>query len=96
MPPLKFPSFQALCKADVFSTWVVLVHLAFPACLCGQLNVCYLSAYIPIGKTRLALLLEKLMEKIAAAASSLSGYGIGNCDHWHLTQCGHLPNKLQK
>jgi len=84
-PSLQFPSFQALCKADVVSVWVVLLHLASPTCLCGQLSILSVCAYIPIGNTCSDLLVDEVVDKIAAAALPLSelhlsGYRIW---YWH-------------
>lgn len=45
VPRLQFPSFQALRKADVVSAWVVLLHLASPTCLSGQLSIFYLYVH---------------------------------------------------
>lgn len=93
--PLQFPSFQALCKADVVSAWVVLLHSALK-CLCGQLGIFYLCVHTyQLGIHAQPSYWMNWWTKLLQQPHLYPVTEFGNCDHWHHMQFGHLPNKLQ-
>lgn len=96
VPPLQFPSFQALCKADVVSAWVVLLHLASPTCLCGQMSIFYLRVHTyQLGIHAQPCCWTNWWTKLLQQPCLHPVTQFGNCDHWYHTQFGHLYNKLQ-
>lgn len=95
VPPLWFLSFQTICKADVISAWVVLLHLASQTCLCGQLSIFYLCVHTyQLGIHTHPCYWMNWWAKLLQQPQLYPVTEFGNCDHWHQMQLGHFPNKL--